>query len=140
MRRNGANRNPTWHPLPSSGMRRTHLRQSCFSGNNESCSFVIPSDMAIAVGPNWELQVVNDCMSVFDRNGVRQAGFPKSLNTFFACLPTIFLSGRFTSDPRAFYDVVAKRYVMVLLFEDSPTRAASWKLPPAKPVTLNWMI
>jgi len=120
MRRNGATATNLAPPSIVRNATNTPSASLAFQGTNESCSFVIPSDMAIAVGPNWELQVVNDCMSVFDRNGVRQAGFPKSLNTFFGLPANNFSIGRFTSDPRAFYDVVAKRYVMVLLFEDFP--------------------
>ena len=67
--------------------------------------------MAIAVGPTYELQVVNDCMAVFNRSGVLQAGFPKSLNTFFGLSANNFQTGQFTSDPRAFYDNVAGRYI-----------------------------
>src|ERR1700724_2546507 len=74
---------------------------AAFQGIDESCSFVTPSDMAVAVGPTYELQVVNDCMAVFNRSGVLQAGFPKSLNTFFGLPANNFKTGRFTSDPRA---------------------------------------
>ena len=91
---------------------------AAFQGIDENCSFVTPSDMAVAVGPTYELQVVNDCMAVFNRSGVLQAGFPKSLNTFFGLPANNFSTGRFTSDPRAFYDNVSGRYVLVLLFED----------------------
>jgi len=91
-----------------------------FVGVDESCSNITPSDMALAVGPNFELQVVNDCMAVFDRSGILQTGFPKSINTFFGLPPNNFAIGRTMTDPRAFYDNVAGRFVFVALFEDFP--------------------
>jgi hypothetical protein len=96
----------------------TNSASLAFQGVDEACSFVTPSDMAVAVGPSFELQVVNDCMAVYNRAGVLQAGFPKSINKFFGLPANNFSTGQFTSDPRAFYDNVAGRYVMVILFED----------------------
>src|SRR5262249_23510269 len=66
--------------------------EAMFNGiSNTTCTAVNggqifrPSDMALAVGNTsvGVLQGVNDCVSVFDKNGVQQAGFPKSSPTFF---------------------------------------------------------
>jgi hypothetical protein len=91
-----------------------------FAGIQESCSGVRPSDMAIAAGPTFVLQVVNDCIAVFSKTGVLQAGYPKSINTFFGLPANNFNTGRFTSDPRLIYDWVKNRYLLVMLWEDFP--------------------
>jgi hypothetical protein len=86
-----------------------------FTGIPESCSFLIPSDHGLAVGLTYVVQVVNICISIFDKNGVQQAGFPKGLNSFFG-LP----AGASTFDPRALYDWVNNRYIVIML-EDRPS-------------------
>jgi hypothetical protein len=47
-----------------------------------------PADQALAVGDSagsapGVLQVINDCVTIYDKNGVLQPGYPKSLTTFF---------------------------------------------------------
>jgi hypothetical protein len=116
--RNGATTTNLAPPTIVKNITNTPSASGAFQGINEACSFVTPSDMAVAVGPTFELQVVNDCMAVYDRNGVVQTGFPKSVNTFFGLPANNFSTGQFTSDPRAFYDNVAGRFVFVVLFED----------------------
>ena len=116
----GATRSDLVQPTIPHGLGESPIASGNFQGVNEACSGVTPSDMALAVGPNFELQVVNDCIAVFDRAGVLQASFPKSVNTFFGLPANNFAIGRITTDPRAFYDNVAGRYVMVILFEDVP--------------------
>ena len=74
-----------------------------------------PPDMAIAVGQQFVVQFVNSSIAVYDKNGNLQPGFPKSADTFFG-LP----SGRYTTDPRGFYDWVNNRFVFVMLQETSP--------------------
>ncbi len=91
-----------------------------YNGINETCAFVTPSDMAIAVGIGYVLQVVNDCLAVFDKSGTVQSGYPKSVNTFFGLPANNFSIGRFTTDPRAVYDWVSNRYFFEILWEDLP--------------------
>jgi len=47
----------------------------------------LPSDMGLAVGTALVLQTVNNCVAVFDKSGVLQPGFPKSLNDFLGLGP-----------------------------------------------------
>ncbi len=86
-----------------------------FDGTNQAgnlCGGCTPSDMALAVGPTWVVQFVNTAISVMDKNGVVQAGYPKSSNAFFG-----LASGIYTTDPRGFYDWVNNRYVFIMLEE-----------------------
>jgi hypothetical protein len=71
---------------------------------------VTPPDMALAVSENFVLQVVNNAINVYDKRGNLQAGFPKSIDSFFG-LP----SGQYTTDPRAFYDWVNHRFVFIMI-------------------------
>lgn len=79
----------------------------------------IPSDMALAVGQNYVVQVVNESIAVYTKAGVIQAGYPKSLQTFLCggCGNSVF-------DPRAFYDWQNGRYV-VIADQDNGTSASS---------------
>lgn len=87
--------------------------QRNFDGIDETCSYLTPSDMAIAVSQRYVVQVVNSCISVFNKSGVLQAGYPKSLTTFFG-LP----SDSFVFDPRMSFDWVSRRFVVVALRAD----------------------
>jgi hypothetical protein len=73
-----------------------------------------PSDMAIAVGPTYIAQFVNQQIAVYTKTGVLQTGYPKSSDTFWG-LP----AGTYTTDPRGFYDWTNGRYVFVMLTESS---------------------
>ena len=75
-----------------------------FAGQSESGS--TPSDMALAVGKTYVVQMVNSAVAVYDKNGVLQAGFPKSLGSFFSG------STGDVGDPRAFYDWNKGRFVV----------------------------
>jgi hypothetical protein len=75
-----------------------------------------PPDMALAVGTNFVVQMVNNSIAVYDKHGNMQAGYPKSSDTFFD-----LNSGTFTSDPRLVYDWTYHRYIVVMLYESSPT-------------------
>ena len=77
-----------------------------FAGQSEQGG-IAPSDMALAVSQTWVVQVVNEVIAVYDKSGVLQAGFPKSLGTFVGG------SGD-NGDPRAFYDWSANRFVVVV--------------------------
>jgi hypothetical protein len=74
-----------------------------------------PPDMALAVGTNFVLQVVNTQIAVYDKVGNLQAGYPKSADAFFN-----LASGTYTTDPRAFYDWANHRFVVVMLTESNP--------------------
>jgi hypothetical protein len=91
-----------------------------FDGINVDCSSVIPSDMGLAVSGTWVVQAVNDCFAVYTKAGGLQAGFPKSLNALFGVPANDFNTGVFFTDPRAFYDPVASKFVIVALWEDLP--------------------
>jgi hypothetical protein len=97
-------------PLPSIG----------FDGINVDCSSVIPSDMGLAVSGVWVVQAVNDCFAVYSKVGGLQAGFPKSLNALFGLPANDFVNGVFVSDPRAFYDPVASKFVISAVWENMP--------------------
>ena len=111
----------------------TPIATSSFNGDNEteSCSLVAPSDMGVAVGdgkpigafgsPAAVLEVTNLCISVFDKAGNLQPGFPKSLVSL-----TFGLSGTpFLFDPRALYDWVNHRYIVSFAQFDSTTNVGS---------------
>jgi hypothetical protein len=110
----------------------TPALQTNFDGINANCSFVIPSDMALAVGGSWVVQTVNDCFAVYNKAGALQAGFPKDLNSLFGVPPNDFNTGQFVSDPRGFYDAVANRFVIAALWEDLPNSRGYLKVAISK--------
>jgi hypothetical protein len=75
-----------------------------------------PPDMALAVGENFVVQLVNSSIAVYDKNGNLQSGFPKSADAFFN-----LASGTNTTCPRGFYDWANHRFVFVMLTQSSPT-------------------
>jgi hypothetical protein len=89
-------------------------------GDQVACGSLIPSDMALAVGATFVVQLVNTCIAVFDKNGALQTGFPKSLNNFLGLPATAF-----TFDPRALYDWVNDRFIVVIDQFDS-NRGTIW--------------
>ena len=65
--------------------------------------------MALAAGPTHVLQAINGCITVMDKSGTVQAGFPKSLSSFMlvgagAVAPPF--------DPRAIFDWASQRYIV----------------------------
>ncbi len=68
-----------------------------FTGQGNA-SGVAPADMALAVSGQYVVQLVNESIAVYNKSGVLQSGFPKTLASFFA--PD---SGDI-GDVRAFYD------------------------------------
>jgi hypothetical protein len=90
---------------PAGSVEETPGASKVFLGQSESGS--TPSDMALAVSNNWVVQVVNTSIAVYGRGGVLQAGFPKSLGSFFAG------STGDVGDPRAFFDWNQNRFVVV---------------------------
>ena len=87
---------------------------TAFQGQVESG--LTPSDMGLAASNNYVVQAVNATIAVYDKTGVLQTGFPKSLNTFFG-LP----SSAFTFDPRALYDWVNTRFIVIADENNSST-------------------
>jgi hypothetical protein len=70
-----------------------------FDGINVDIS---PPDPTAAVGPNHVVQMTNGLWSVWDKNGVQAAGFPKDIN--------IPLGGVVAGDPIVLYDREADRW------------------------------
>lgn len=94
-------------PTPAPGPAATSI--AAFGGLGIGCGREIPPDMALAAGPTFVLQVINGCVTVTDKSGSVQAGFPKSLSSFMgvgsgAILPPF--------DPRAIFDWVNRRYIV----------------------------
>ncbi len=87
---------------------------TAFPGQSESG--LTPSDMGLAAGATYVVQVVNATIAIYDKTGVLQTGYPKSLNTFFG-LP----STAFTFDPRALYDWVNGRFIVMADENNSST-------------------
>jgi hypothetical protein len=91
----------------------TPAASTAFSGAGQGCgaggSF-LPSDMALAAGPQFIVQSVNNCVAVFDKTGVMQAGFPKNMNAFFGT--GTLSAGVAVFDPRSIYDWVNNRYIV----------------------------
>jgi Cep192 domain 4 len=85
------------------------------NGISEPASFCDcePPDTQVATGPNHVVEAVNLAMSVFDKQGTRLAGYPKSLNTFFS------LGSNFSSDPRIRFDQLSQRWFISLLSLDN---------------------
>ena len=69
---------------------------------------LVPPDQGLAVGRSYVVEMVNACVAVYDKAGNLQAGFPKSLNTFFG-----LGAAAFTYDPRAIYDWVNNRFIAI---------------------------
>ena len=113
---------PTQTPTltPGTSLTATSVKQA-------DCGGWDPADQALAVGdtPVGVVQVVNECVVVLDKNGVIQAGYPKSLNGFFGqngCGIGIF-------DPRAIYDWINHRYIILGVDKCSaalPTSGSYW--------------
>lgn len=98
--------------------------------DEQACGWWIPSDHALAVGPTYVVQVLNECLTVMNAYGVVQTGFPKSLQTFFAASGSIF-------DPRALWDPYRSRYLI------SATDGSRWYIAVSKtnnPVTGGWWV
>jgi hypothetical protein len=82
-----------------------------FHGVHQGCGGSwVPPDQALAVNQSFVVQGVNACIAVYSKSGVLQPGFPKDLNTFFG-LPA---SKHFLFDPRAIYDWVHNRWILVV--------------------------
>ena len=93
----------------------TPVASVAFYGNAQgsyktACGGWFPADMGLAVGDTdvGVVQVNNACISVFSKSGVLQAGYPKSLYSFFGQPSTAFIG-----EPRALYDWANHRYIIL---------------------------
>jgi len=77
-----------------------------------------PPDMSLAVSENYAVQLVNNSISVYDKTGHLQAGYPKSASVFFNLIGAA--GPAYTTDPRGFYDWVNQRFVFIMLTESNP--------------------
>lgn len=93
-------------PAPAGLGRETPGASPVFLGQGNA-SGVAPSDMAVAVSPQFVVQVVNSSIAVYNKSGVLQTGFPKSLSSFFPS------NSGDMGDPRAFYDWNRGRFVIL---------------------------
>ena len=92
-----------------------------FLGNTQAgCAFVLalghtvtPADMGLAVGDTFiGVALVNNvCISVFDKAGFLQAGYPKPLPSLVGLDPFTTC----VSDPRALYDWANHRYIIAFV-------------------------
>lgn len=100
-------------PAPDSNGALTPGTIRNIEGINQNCSALAPSDMAVAVSQFFGLQVVNSCITVFNKTtGTFYAGYPKDLATFFGA------PGTFVFDPRVIFDWVQRRFVVVAIRAD----------------------
>ena len=97
----------TPEPKPSTGPAATSI--TSFGGLGIGCGHEFPPDMALAVGPSFVLQAINGCLTVLDKSGNVQAGFPKSLSAFMG----VGASAQAPPfDPRALFDWANQRYIV----------------------------
>jgi hypothetical protein len=90
-----------------------------FAGASQGCngSGWAPSDMGIAVNGNYVVQVVNECLEVFNKKtGALLAG-PKDYCSLFGLAPNSGTHGCF--DPRVLFDTQAGKFVIIGSYQDS---------------------
>jgi hypothetical protein len=97
---------PAPPPFRATAGRETPGASPAFAGLGQVGS-IRPSDMALAVSKSFVVQVVNSSITVTNKSGVTQSGYPKSL---FSLFPG---STGDLGDPRAFYDWGGNRFVVV---------------------------
>ncbi len=95
--KSSSSQDPLAQQTPASRIGRTPIAN--FDGINLDVS---PPDPTAAVGPNHVVQMTNGLWSVWDKNGVQAAGFPKDIND-----P---LGGIISGDPVVLYDREADRW------------------------------
>jgi hypothetical protein len=96
--------------MPGGGPGQTPSASAGFFGIKEGCGgTLVPPDMGLAVNQSFVVEAVNACVAIYSKSGVLQAGFPKNLNAFFGLGAANFLF-----DPRAIYDWVNNRWILVV--------------------------
>jgi hypothetical protein len=85
-----------------------------FAGANEgeTCSGLTPSDMGLAVSSKFVVQVTNACVQISNKIGGTVT--TKTLDTIFG-----WPAGTFTFDPRATYDWVKGRFIIIASTRDA---------------------
>jgi hypothetical protein len=107
-----------------------------FLGASQGCNGVgwVPSDMGLAVSSTYVVQVVNECVTVFNKSGAVLSG-PKDLCGIFGLPANSGSHGCY--DPRALYDAQANKFVVITSYQDNSGN--SWILTAAAPnPTLAW--
>jgi hypothetical protein len=92
-----------------------------FFGQNQGCngSTWTPSDMGLAVGPKFIVQVVNECIAVMDKTGAIYK--VTDLCHFVGLPPNDGTAGCF--DPRATYDFVNNKFIVTIDHQDNAGNA-----------------
>ena len=130
----GVTGNPSPVPDAATGVKTTPGTNTSFLGEDEAaCGFFIPSDHALATSGSYEVQVINSCITVFSPSGIPFSGFPKSLNAFFGAP-----AGDNVSDPRALYDWLNGRFIVVA--EDFSANNILVSASQSSNPTLGWNI
>src|SRR5262249_38330875 len=88
----------------------------------------VPSDDNIAVGPNHIVQVVNSEIAILDKQGIMEAGYPKTLNNLWTGLDGACAQSN-NGDPIVQYDRLADRWIV--------TQLASLKSPFAECIAVS---
>src|SRR5438876_2273069 len=81
-------------------------------GAAQACACA-PPDSDGDVGPNHYVEAVNVAFNVYNKNGTSLAG-PITFSSFFAPLTGTACSGGNQTDPIAFYDQIADRWVITI--------------------------
>lgn len=107
-----------------------------FFAQSEGCNGVgwHPSDMGLAVSSTYIVQVVNECLAVYNKSGGLLAG-PKDLCGIFGLPANLGTHGCF--DPRALYDAQANKFVVMASLQTSDGNAFILTASAANP-TLTW--
>lgn len=87
-------------------------------GQFEGCNGVAwrPSDMGLAVSKTYVVQAVNECLTVYNKNGAVLSG-PTDLCTLMGRTPNSGFAGCF--DPRVIYDAQKNKFVLITSYKDA---------------------
>ena len=92
-----------------------------FSANNGNQFSLEPPDQGLCAGNGFVVEVVNNVIEVFNRQGTPLAGI-EDTNTFFGLAAeidaTTGIQGPFLADPRCFYDIPTQRWFVTELMQD----------------------
>jgi len=109
-----------------------------FGAQSQGCNGLgwEPSDMGVAVGGKYVVQVVNECLSVYSEvTGALVAG-PKDFCSLFGLAPNSGTNGCF--DPRVLYDPQAGRFVITGSYHSTSNEGYILIASAANP-TLAWV-
>lgn len=110
---------PALQPAAGSVVSPTPIRGTSFFGSSYACNGEgwNPSDMGLAVNSTYVVQVVNECIAVYTKAGVRESGYPKDLGKLMGWPTNTGAHGTF--DPRITYDFVKSRWIITAGTTDS---------------------